>query len=167
MKLYEIIQKCDSDTIINKLIELYPEQKDSAEGYYTVLEKLRYTQAVEDDDPMVIVIQWVEPSVLCDEGYVHVSGTKEGSDDSWALEFSPWEHWLDWDVFPTSLATYKPEEIVAHCLWEMTYMGFEQEEIQEKVQDMVDQVEDIKNGISQGKVFKSVKDMLEDLENED
>jgi ferredoxin len=45
-----------------------------------------------------------------------------------SLVATPWEEWLGMDIDPELLTTAKPAVIVAGCLWEMTFFGFDKEE---------------------------------------
>ena len=52
---------------------------------------------------------------------------------STAIEFTAWSEWLGMPIDTNSLKEFSELEIVAHCLNEMTYAGFEQEEINSKM----------------------------------
>ena len=74
-----------------------------------------------------------------------VSGVHEGDPQSYGIEFCPWDEWLDADVrFQGTDLT--PAQMVAQCLYEMTFIGFDQEEIQDQADKMNEMVEDIKAG---------------------
>ena len=49
---------------------------------------------------------------------------------SYALEFSPWSSWLAMEVDEESLAKCGEVDFIAHCLWEMTFFGYEEKEIE-------------------------------------
>ena len=40
-----------------------------------------------------------------------------------------WEKWLGLKVAPDTLEGFSKVEIVAHCIWEMTFLGLTQEDI--------------------------------------
>jgi len=61
------------------------------------------------------------------------------------LEFTPWKEWLGMGIHPESLAHFSEQEILAHCLHEMTFMGFEEEQIQKHIKDMKAEIEAYKN----------------------
>lgn len=72
-----------------------------------------------------------------------VTGLAGGSDQSYAIEFMRWEHWLD---LPVKLVRcdLTPAQIVAHCIYEMTFCGFEQDDIQDRhdrIKDMAREVQ--------------------------
>jgi hypothetical protein len=64
-----------------------------------------------------------------DQPFWDVSCIKEGDPDSCGLDLSPWEEWLALRVPQLLLDKMTAAEIVAHCVWEMTFYGFTQEKI--------------------------------------
>ena len=61
----------------------------------------------------------------------HVRGIEPGSGDFLAIEFARWERWLGMEIAPSTLRQFSPPEIVAHCLHEMSFVGYDQDEIAE------------------------------------
>lgn len=57
--------------------------------------------------------------------YFDVYGIKPHSDEQWGLSFSPWEEWLGMQVAPSAVQRLTPTEIATHCLYEMTFHGYE------------------------------------------
>lgn len=81
-----------------------------------------------------------------------------------ALEFQPWQHWLGMEIEQETLDKFPPEAIVAHCLWEMTFISFDEKEIRAQHDMLEKTVEDIKAGRVKGKTFNSAREMIEDME---
>lgn len=52
------------------------------------------------------------------------------------LSYTPWEEWLGMSAAQETLAAYKTSEIAAHCLWEMTYLGFSSVAIQRQMDEL-------------------------------
>ncbi len=84
--------------------------------------------------------------------YVNVSGYYTNPKDntgehtmSLAIEFTPWNEWLGMDVSPESLSEFNELEIIAHCLYEMTFVGYGEEEIQAELDKINESAEEIKN----------------------
>ena len=50
--------------------------------------------------------------------------------NSLAIEFPQWQEWLGMPIDSESMEKFSELEIIACCLNEMTYAGFEQEDIQ-------------------------------------
>jgi len=62
-----------------------------------------------------------------------VSGYSEDDNTSYGIEFCPWSEWLAMELGEETLKELKVHEIVAHSLWELTWMGFEENEIQSRL----------------------------------
>ncbi len=61
--------------------------------------------------------------------YIDVYGIKPGTKDAWALELTRWEQWLGMEIAPSTLQRLSLSEIIAHSLHEMSFCGYDQEEI--------------------------------------
>ncbi len=59
------------------------------------------------------------------------------------LSFTKWEEWLGMEVSEETLRDYRPPEVAAHCLREMTFYGFSQDVIQQRFAGLLEQVEEI------------------------
>lgn len=99
------------------------------------------------------------------EYYAHVSGTdgtlnkesdsehfkddKVGNQEvSYAIEFIDWSEWLDMDVDQKSLSKYSELDIIGHCLWEMTFYGFTQDDIKKAIDTIGKRAEEVKDNPS-------------------
>ena len=65
--------------------------------------------------------------------------------DSYAIEFVEWKNWLGMDVAPETTKNFSDLEIIAHCLYEMTFIGYEENEIQEQFNTIKNEIEEYKN----------------------
>lgn len=106
--------------------------------------------------------------------YVDVSGSykypkNEEEKFSQAIEFTPWNQWLGMEISSESFVNFSELEIISHCLHEMTFMGFEEEEIQDELKSIENTIEDYKNMTDEEKDSNttSLDEFLKDLENED
>ena len=73
-----------------------------------------------------------------DEEYVDVSGLYNnpknvGEKYSQGIELVPWRKWLGMDMSKESLKNYLNQEIVVRCLYEMTFLGFNEKEIRKNL----------------------------------
>ena len=64
-----------------------------------------------------------------DKPFWDVSCIKEGDPNRCGLDLSPWDEWLALRVPQSLLDKMTATEIVAHCVWEMTFYGFTEEKI--------------------------------------
>ena len=94
---------------------------DHSQVYATLLEL-----PSEADDTVVHIELKEEEDGVED---MDVYGIKPSSKDAWALELTRWELWLGMEIAPSTLQRYSLSEIVAHCLYEMSFCGYDQREI--------------------------------------
>lgn len=143
MNITTILARHKNKEIVDRLVELYPDQKKSAPGYRKVLKKLREIEPSIRSD-MKIEVEHVVDDLLPEavEEYENVSGVMQGEDIRYAIEFTPWNQWLGME-FTTESLKYPEVDLLAHCLWEMTWSGFEEEQIQEKMNGLLETVKEI------------------------
>lgn len=141
---WDLIQACTFGDVEKSILRFYPGQKKNISGYKYVFETLRHMRHRRNKEGMTIRIEKVGRGK---NQYVDVSG-KCATDDheSYALEYTSWAKWLGYDVDQTALKKMTKEDIVAHCLWEMTFIGFTQDKIRQKIAALNKQVKDIKEG---------------------
>jgi hypothetical protein len=161
MRFVELIQTTPWKYVKRALLEAYPDINPA--GYKHVFVQLRTLEPIENT--MRIRLTWIEPKNDSDARYVDVNGTdgtrfkdlkespkftaasQQSMDErevTFGLDFKPWNEWLGMNLEPNSLEEFSFEEIVAHCLWEMTFYGFDQTTIQtvfEELNEMIPNLE--------------------------
>ena len=116
MTISKILKKYTDKQIVDRLLELYPDQKNNENGYLGALTSLR---ALKPKKTTLTLL----PSKF------HTSGKHDGDDTLYAIDFTRWEEWLDAPI-KTSLNSLTA---FCYCLWEMTYHGFKQQAIQRRI----------------------------------
>ena len=151
MKLSDLINSNHWLSVELTLLQLYPDQKGIIGEYRNVFEKLQ--QLAPEEYDMSIMLKEYD----CDhedeseiKTYVDVSGRKAQKEegkltDSYAIEFVEWKNWLGMDVAPETTKNFSDLEIIAHCLYEMTFIGYEENEIQEQFNTIKNEIEEYKN----------------------
>lgn len=134
-----------SDTdILHELFLEYPEQINSAHGYRKALDEIRSLEPVASD--LTIYAELVNDA-LEDEMYVDVSGRKPGDGETYAVEFMPWEEWLGSFV---DTGDFSDVQFLAHCLFEMTFVGYSNAEVHDEMERInglaLDAIERLENG---------------------
>lgn len=122
-----LLAKFTSDEeIINRLFELYPDQVKNKEGYQITLMLLRKKKPRYTDFSIEVSTQedWFDK-----EKYTDVVGKKDGDDTRWALDSSTFSEWLGFTISPKSFEEFSELDVLCHCLWEMTWHGYTDEEI--------------------------------------
>jgi Family of unknown function (DUF6557) len=158
----DIVQACTFGNVKKSLLTLYPDQKRNITGYRYVFETLRRTRYRENKEGMKIRIEKVGRGK---NRYFDVSGiSAEGDHQSYALEYTSWAKWLGYEVERATLKRMPGEEIVAHCLWEMTFIGFTQNKIRRRLAALKKRIKDVKEGrvktIPYEEVMARIKDKV-------
>jgi hypothetical protein len=94
-----------------------------------VLAELRRLTPDPSGTEYQLEIELLPPGDTEDEPYWDVCCRKEYDPERYGLDLSPWEEWLAIRVPESLLKKMTGTEIVAHCVWEMTFYGFTQEKI--------------------------------------
>ena len=162
MKLLQLIKSYNWLSIEMTLLNLYPDQIKIITEYRNVFETVQTLEPI-DNDMLIVITEYKSDTFDGTEdnaSYVDVSGRKLINDptlfsNSYAIEFENWGKWLGMELAPETLKFYNELEIISHCLYEMTFCGYEQDEIQEKFQSINKTVEEYKNLSSEEKKLKT------------
>lgn len=134
MTLAELIKSHSWPSVKLTLEKMFPDQDDLWDDYEKVFYALQTMRLHESN--VTIDVHWVHDD-YDNTDYVDVSGYYTNPADrndqhtnSLAIEFTPWQEWLGMPIDSESLEKFSGLEIIAYCLNEMTYAGFEQEDIQ-------------------------------------
>tara|TARA_B100000315_G_scaffold84339_1_gene77302 strand:+ start:749 stop:1426 length:678 start_codon:yes stop_codon:yes gene_type:complete len=132
MKLKEIIKASNWEAVRKAFLRIYPSQKKSIIGYEIVHKKLRAKPTTIST--MKLCCDNGE-SILKGDDQFHdiygIDGTKreDGELEKFSLSLTPWSQWLGSSLSEKILNNYTKEEIISHCLFDMTFHGFSEAEI--------------------------------------
>lgn len=168
MKFVDSIKENNWLSVKMMLLELYPDEEEDISDYEEVFSKLRTLQPEESN--FSIVVNWkkddFEHTYYADvSGYCNDPKKQAGNTTTtFALEFTSWNEWLGMTIDKTTLQTFNELEIIAHCLYEMTFVSFDEEEIKDEMNRLKDAVEEIKNMTEEEKhdKLKSWNDVLKE-----
>lgn len=171
MKFGELLKEYSWDDVALALLRVYPDEDKNIEGYKHVFDTLQ-TLSPTKTNMRIVIENALDPSTK--EYYPDVSGkngtlVKEDSpyteddttgnqEQTYGIEFQEWSEWLGMELDPSTLEKFSEEEIIAHCLWEMTFFGYTQEEIQKTF----DEIKEARDNID----FDSFSD-IDDLYNDE
>jgi hypothetical protein len=196
MKFKELVDEVSWEEVKQSLEKFYEYGEEDLMNYEIAFCKL--CQLEPEEYNMRICVNWVDPTItLEDNGYWCVdgfNGTLQKETEDWpyfadrcteefansevgyALDFTSWNKWLGMDIDPKTANNIKlmKSDIVALCLWEMIFHSYDEEEIQETLEEIKDRVESIKNmseeelkanTVSLEELKKRLKKFGEDIEN--
>ena len=137
MTLAELIKSHAWLSVKSTLLNMFPDQDDLWDDYEKVFYDLQTIWVNESN--VTIDIHW-DHDDYDNTDYVDVSGYYTNPADrndqytnSLAIEFIQWQEWLGMPIDSESVEMFSGLEIIAYCLNEMTYAGFEQEDIQSEM----------------------------------
>jgi len=141
----DVVRVCIFKDVEESLLRLYPDQKKAINKYKYVFQTLRFLRPRYNNKGMIIDIRKVGRGK---NAYFSVSGVyaQRSRKQLYAIEFTPWSEWLGLEIGNQILKKIPKKEIIAHCLWEMTFMGFTQDKIRKKHNALKKQSRDIKEG---------------------
>ena len=144
VRLYDIIMSVEFDNVFPYIYKWYHDQERSRNGYEIVFNKLRSMAPKRHQlNDLYINIEKFEED---GREVSNVTGIDIIKNDGchYAIEFVPWVDWVSMFITQETLNTMSYEEIVAGCLYEMTFFGFNEDEIKEEENKMVKSIEEFK-----------------------
>ena len=171
MTLKELINQHHWLSVQYELTRLYPDEEKQIDAYQDVYEQLKLLVP----EPSDITIRLTEITDE-DESYISVDGyytdgrvDKHSGNDALALDFTSWNQWLGMPVDVRAFEEFTELEIIAHCLYEMTFVSFDQEEIKKQLDDLNNTMGNYKNMSPEERKSNttSLEDFLKELNNEE
>lgn len=137
------------EEIENKIIELYPfKEKYVHEGKYRKV----FEELLQMRPSKVYFVANVVKEKDKKGRYIHKIYAKryhsqknkvQVDDQDYALRLLMWNEFLGVEIDEATLVNYDPLEIIACCLYEMTFFGFELKDIQEKNKELINQIKKV------------------------
>ena len=139
MTLKQLIGRHSWLNIEAALCNEYPAERKNIDAYETVYHQLLLMPESGTDLQLVLQQIWQTEDNNHNESYVDVVGKKQTPHIAdadlaigYALDFTPWAEWLAMPVSSKTLQCFPEAEIIAHCLWEMTFHSFDENVIQDE-----------------------------------
>lgn len=178
----ELVMSADIQLVLNTIIRLYPTQVDMLDNYAKVLTFLLEATPINNENNLYITISeeayrcmecencMAEPMLACtevdDNRYYSVSGWyDDGTDVHYCIEYNLWDTWLGYYIHDDTLNNFTKEEIIVHCMWEMTFISFDQKKITEACDYLSEICDGLDNGTVKTVSWEEVKKSL--LQGED
>jgi len=115
--------------------------------YYDVITYLLEEEPVAQDNPVSILVQKYFTNEENEyDWYPDVVGWD--GEQTWGIELVDWHEWLDMDIDQDSYDDFNEIDIITNILWEMTFFGFSNEKVIEKINYFSNIMDNIKNETS-------------------
>lgn len=129
MTLKELVGKHAWDEVEGALARYYVPNA----GYPLAYERLRKLESAPAEGR--IVVQKAGDSGV---EVLYGAACDVGDDDLYGLDFTDWRECLGMEIDPLTLEWCSGPEILAHVLWEITFYGYSNEEVQAKKSEFLD-----------------------------
>jgi len=137
--LHELLSSASWSDVATALRKHYPEDVQDLERYRAAFEKM--SQMTPEPSSFRLNIESHEPdeddarsvAVSCTDGSFceHRRG-----ESVWGLDFRKWAECLGMEVPQERRVAFTDAEVVAHCLWDLTWHGFDEADGQEYLEEL-------------------------------
>jgi hypothetical protein len=167
VKLQTLVMTTEWVDLKKAFLKLYPSQDKNIAGYeevyYTLLSlepeetdqtlHIRQNEGYTDDDP-----PWFE--VYGTDGSMNEHAPEH--EQTFALEYTSWGKWLSMPVHYMTMEQHSNIDIVAHCIYGMTFCGFNQETIKESLDELDRRMKSLEDGTAKTYSWDEIKDRLKE-----
>ena len=170
MTFKELLETVDIEEL-KKYIKSRVEKQDEYDSFVKMIDSLLSREVVEESKKLVLALipQYDYFSEEDDENnlYLNVYGVDE-TKECFALDFTPWDKWLGFPILQKSIDEFGVFSFIFNCLNEMSFISFDEEDIQSEVTKLNEISEGVKNGTiktySWEEVVSDLKEKYEDFE---
>ncbi|WP_299255008.1 DUF6557 family protein [uncultured Cytophaga sp.] len=132
MQFIELIKNNNWLNVSETFLASYPDEADVMDEYENIFQQLQEMDA--EVCSIQIKLEWFHHEESNTPAYVEVSGidtlATEQQIECLALEYLAWRKWLGMSIEEKTRADFTAIEIITHCLYEMTFVGYDETEIQ-------------------------------------
>lgn len=172
MTFKELLERVDLEEL-KKYIKSRVENQDEYDSFIEMIDSLLSREVVEEDESKKLVLALIpQYDYFSDENdknnlYLNVYGVDE-TKECFALDFTPWNKWLCFPILQKSIEEFGVLSFIFNCLNEMSFISFDEEEIQSEVTKLNEISEGVKDGTiktySWEEVVSGLKEKYEDFE---
>lgn len=156
MILLDIFNQVTFKDVQISLLKHYPSEEYALADYKKVFLGIFQLQPKKNIEKWKIIIEPYKDTFInkednqqyTDEGY-DIYAKKAKDKNHYAIECTPWEEWLSMNIDNKTLKSMSSADIIAHCLYEMTFMSFDQNEIRDVIEMVKGLAEEVKESLEQ------------------
>lgn len=159
MKLIDLIKMADETKVLEYLAKV--DDIKYQEKYIMLFQKLKSLKPTYNCDLKIFIVK--QKDYLDEVIHLKVLGNKENDDERYALDFVPWSDWVGCEVVEKSVYLYGLVPFVGECLYEMSFISFEEGVIQQELETLKEIEDRIKSG--EEKTY-TMEEVIQHLNNE-
>ena len=141
-RLSDLLRESTFEEVSKALLRWFPKEIRSINGYRDVYNSLcSMTPRKHKYDDLFIEIK--RENDLFGNEYLHNHGVSiiKREKITYGLELSPWIDWISMYITQDTLDSLTKEEIIASCLYEMTFYGFDEPTISDFKETLIDNIQ--------------------------
>ena len=142
MKLKDIISQSDWQDVAIAIVTEHPCQRKNLEGFRIVFETLLLMEPTESE--YQIRIERRTDGLDAEYSYLDVFGVKDDDETNYSLVLTLWTEWLGMEVSKETGKDHSPSQIIACCLYEMTFFGFTEEQREQQEASLDESIKEAK-----------------------
>lgn len=159
MKLIDLIKMADETKVLEYLAKV--DDIKYQEKYIMLFRKLKSLEPTYNCDLKIFIVK--QKDYLDEVIHLEVLGNKENDDERYALDFVPWSDWVGCEIVEKSVYLYGLVPFVGECLYEMSFISFEEGIIQQELETLKEIEDRIKSG--EEKTY-TMEEVIQHLNNE-
>ena len=142
-RLSDLLRESTFEEVSKALLHWFPKEIRSINGYRDVYNSLcSMTPRKHKYNDLFIEIK--KENDLFGNEYLHNHGVSITKKEkiTYGLELSPWIDWISMYITQDTLDSLTKEEIIASCLYEMTFYGFDEPTISDFKETLIDNIKE-------------------------
>ena len=136
MYFYEVFGKCDLEVVVDEFLKLAVDSSDInvTEEVFRGAIKILNEMEPEKSDTEILCIEKIQESGWIDDNVYLLDTTDQ---KTYAIEASSWANILGCRVDEKSLSDYGNEKFTTLILWEITWFGYDEKTIQDRLLEAI------------------------------
>lgn len=137
MYFYEVFGKCDLEVVVDEFLKLAVISPDInvTEEVFRGAIKILNEMEPEKSDTEILCIEKIQESGWIDDNVYLLDTTDQ---KTYAIEASSWANILGCRVDEKSLSDYGNEKFTTLILWEITWFGYDEKTIQDRLKSLLE-----------------------------
>lgn len=140
MYFYQVLQSCDEFKVVSEFLAMI-KSSEKCSANQRIRETIKVLPQITPNksDNEVLYIEELKEAQEEGENYYNVYLLDRSNNETYSIEAVPWDEVLGYTVDEASIAKYGDVKFTALVLYEMTYFGFSEKQIQNTIKAFNDE----------------------------